>query len=165
MLPSIPPNTDTVYNFMIGGIRLVPAPDNTESHGTKYKLYELVADECLENIELSGGTGGSTSSWQYNGPFQVVAGATVGQVKVTGVDSILSSDITYAGYICYNGTGCELEPEKTVNIGASGSTHNVDIWANIYADDVSFDTSPDPTSSTPPPYSVRLARVSGYHTV
>lgn len=168
-LSPLPKNTEDTYNFLIGGLRLVPPPENNQdpdySGGTKFKFYELVVGDCLENIELSGGTGGggSTSSWQYNGPFQVVAGATVGQVKVTGVDS--DTTTTYAGYICYNGTDCELEPEKTVDIGASGSTHSVDIWVNISGTTgVSFDTDKD-TSSTPPAYSVRLARVAGYHTV
>ena len=166
-LSPLPKNTEDTYNFLIGGLRLIPPPENNQdpdySGGTKFKLYELVVGDCLENIELSGGTGGSTTSWQYNGPFQVVGGTVTGSVKVTGVDSVVGSTVTYAGYICYNGTDCDLEPEASVDI-SGGSARDVDIYANIGAGKtVSFDTAPG--DGTPKPYSVRLARVSGYKTI
>lgn len=135
VLPKIPANTDTTFNFQIGGVRLVPAPSNTESHGTKYQLYELVVDECLENIELSGGTGGgSTVTSEYDGPFKVVKGTTAGYVSLEPFDILGTSPQVYTGKIV-NGDLPFNAPIGDVQItGATDATISVtkDIYAKIH---------------------------------
>jgi len=128
--------------------------------GTAYKLYEIEQGDCIYEINLEGGTGGSsTCSCEYNGPFKVIAGSTISEVAITGPDTN-SQGTTQAGYICINGTSCALTGTGTAATGFTGSG-NYDVYANCMADGTVNYAFERDTTSIPAPYSVRLAKITG----
>ena len=172
VLPDIPPNTETSFNFLIGGVRLVPAISQAEAGGTRYKLYELVAEDCLNSIELTGGTGGggTTVTWEYNGPFHVVKGTTAGYVYLDPFDELGTSPWLYTGQIV-NGDLTFNAPAGNVQIkGATEVATSVtrDVYAKIdlstrhteYTLDPPIEQSSDIQTQDPNVVFVRLARVT-----
>ena len=167
-----------VYNWKhlefeyIGGVVAVtgstgPLPI---SGSTVWTLYEIQQGDCIYEITIGGGTGGgSTVTWEYDGPFKVIGGksveiqgTTVNSVQITGIDTD-AQNRTKAGLVCYTGTNCGLVDPGV----ATGITTGSDIFACITADGISYRVGVDPADN-PPAYNVRLAKVidnTTYYTV
>lgn len=134
---------DHLY-YYIGGVRLIR---NNRAQvidpGTDFSLYEIIQEECLSDIVIGGGTVAPTpcDPYEYDGPFQVVTGSTIGSIAVEGIDII--GEVPKAGLLWIDGMTHSWKDYGEVTSPVEGSTNRVivnniesgdDIYANIKTD-------------------------------
>lgn len=97
--------------------------------GSKYTLYEIEQDECLESVDITDETGGgSTCSCRgYQGPFKVVAeGSTSGSIALEPFDPLNNNIQPYTGNIM------AYEWQIPAPVGTVSQIYGwADIWIHI----------------------------------